>query len=250
MAAPLSLGYIMTRVSEPPSAASPFASTRARLTRMADGRMVWLTAAAVVMVTALLLSMSRSGILALVAAAGVSALTVRRPLLHNRRRWLVGVLLLTAGIAFARVDIPGLAGRFAQAGPGLESRAQIWRDTLPLVRDFWLTGSGVGSYRTAMLYYQRADRVVQFNQAHNHYLQVAAEGGMVLVSILVAMLTALARTIRKQLRAESSGAYWIRAGAACGLLAAALQSLWETGLIMPANAGLAAVVAAIASYER
>ena len=250
MAAPLSLGYIMTRVSEPPGAAPPFASTRARLTRMADGRMVWLTAAAVVMMTALLLSMSRSGILSLVAAAAISALTVRRPLLQNRRWWLVGVLLLTAGIAFARVDIPGLAGRFAQAGPGLEDRARIWRDTLPLVRDFWLTGSGVGSYRTAMLYYQRADRVVQFNQAHNHYLQVAAEGGVLLLGLVIGAIAALARMTRRQLSADLAGAYWIRAGAACGLLAVALQSLWETGLVMPANAALAAVVAAIASYER
>ena len=249
MAAPLSLGYIMTRVSEPPGAAPPFASTRARLTRVADGRMVWLTAAAVVMMTALLLSMSRSGILALVAAAAISALTVR-PLLQNRRWWLVGVLLLTAGIAFARVDIPGLAGRFAQAGPGLEDRARIWRDTLPLVRDFWLTGSGVGSYRTAMLYYQRADRVVQFNQAHNHYLQVAAEGGVLLLGLVIGAIAALARMTRRQLSADLAGAYWIRAGAACGLLAVALQSLWETGLVMPANAALAAVVAAIASYER
>ena len=250
MAAPLSLGYIMTRVSEPPRAASPFTSTRVRLARMADGRMVWLTAAAVVMIAALLLSMSRSGILALLAAAGISALTVRRPLLQNRRWWALGVLLLTAGIAFARVDIPGLADRFAQAGPGLESRARIWRDTLPLVRDFWLTGSGVGSYRTAMLYYQRADRVVQFNQAHNHYLQAAAEGGVLLLGLVIAAIATLARVTRQQLSADLAGAYWIRAGAACGLLAVALQSLWETGLVMPANAALAAVIAAIASYER
>jgi hypothetical protein len=33
-------------------------------------------------------------------------------------------------------------------------------------------------------------------------------------------------------------------------MAVALQSVWETGLVMPANAALAAVVAAIASYER
>jgi hypothetical protein len=49
---------------------------------------------------------------------------------------------------------------------------------------------------------------------------------------------------------DASGTYWIRAGAATGLLAVALQSFWETGLVMPANAALAAVLAAIAVHER
>jgi hypothetical protein len=56
--------------------------------------------------------------------------------------------------------------------------------------------------------------------------------------------------MRKRLSADTSGAYWIRAGAATGLVAVALQSLWETGLVMPANAALAAVLAAIALHER
>ena len=71
-----------------------------------------------------------------------------------------------------------------------------------------------------------------------------------LVSLLVALLTMLVRATRRQLAMDLSGAYWMRAGAACGLLAVALQSLWETGLVMPANAALAAVLAAIAAYER
>jgi O-antigen ligase len=160
------------------------------------------------------------------------------------------MLVLIVGFALTRADIPALAERFGQSGSGVRDRMRIWSDTLPVVKDFWLTGTGAGTYRTAMLYYQRADRNVQFNQAHNHYLQAAAEGGIVVTSLLVAMLVGLVRRIRGQLEEESSGAYWIRVGAACGLLAVALQAFWETGLVMPANAALAAVLAAIASHER
>ena len=39
--------------------------------------------------------------------------------------------------------------------------------------------------------------------------------------------------------------YFIRAGALSGLVGVALQSVWETGLTIPANAALAAVLAAI-----
>jgi len=250
MAAPLCVGYIMTRAGAPQAPRSPFVSARARVTRMADGRMAWLAVAAVVMMAALLTSMSRSGILSLGAAVVISSRALPGRPLRGGRWWAIGILVIAAGVAVARVDIPGLAGRFAQSGSDVENRVRIWRDTLPLVSDFWLTGSGVGSYRTAMLFYQRADRVVQFNQAHNHYLQAVAEGGVVLLGLVLAGIRSLARATREQLSADPSGAYWIRAGAACGLTAVALQSVWETGLVMPANAALAAVVAAIASYER
>ena len=250
MAVPLCVGYIMTRAATPPGTPAQFVNARARVTRLADGRMAWLVVAAVVMIAALLLSMSRSGILSLSAAAIVTSLTLPGRPLRGGKWWALGLLVITAGIAFARVDIPGLASRFAQSGSGVENRMRIWKDTLPLVGDFWLTGSGAGSYRTAMLFYQRADRVVQFNQAHNHYLQALAEGGVVLLGLVLVGIGCLTRAVRKQLSADQSGTYWIRAGAACALIAVALQGLWETGLVMPANAALAAVVAAVATYER
>ena len=101
-------------------------------------------------------------------------------------------------------------------------------------------GTGVGTYRTAMLYYQRSERVVQFNQAHNHYLQATAEGGMVLLGLIGCACIALARAVRERLSSDTAGTYWIRAGAATALLAVALQSLWETGLVMPANVSIPA----------
>ena len=43
--------------------------------------------------------------------------------------------------------------------------------------------------------------------------------------------------------------YWIRAGALSGLAGAAAQSVWETGLVTPANAALASILAAIVIHE-
>jgi O-antigen ligase len=249
MAAPLCFGYLMARADSPDTANAEFMSRRAKLTRLLDGRSAWLVFACALMTAALLLSLSRSGILALAAAATIS-MAGWRPRVIRRRWWVAAGLVLLLGYAFSRADLSALADRFGRSGTGIQNRLTIWRETLPIVRDFWITGTGAGTYRDAMLYYQRADRIVQFNQAHNHYLQVATEGGIVLVGLMVAGLTALTRTIRQRLEAESTGAFWIRGGAACGLLAVALQSLWETGLVMPANAALAAVLAAIACHQR
>jgi putative inorganic carbon (HCO3(-)) transporter len=250
MAAPVCFGYIIARANAPAPASGSLMSRRAKLTRMADGRMAWLAVAGAMMIVALLVSMSRSGILSLAVAVGISAIGLQRRA-TNRGWWVAGVLVLALGLALARAEIPALAERFVRSRTSVEDRLRIWSDTLPMVRDFWLTGTGAGTYRTAMLYYQRADRVdVQFNQAHNHYLQAAAEGGIVLEGLILAGLFALSATVRERLGSERTGAFWIRAGSACGLLAVALQSLWETGLVMPANAALAAVLAAIACHER
>jgi hypothetical protein len=43
--------------------------------------------------------------------------------------------------------------------------------------------------------------------------------------------------------------YWVRAGAASGLVAVAVQSIWETGLRVPANTLLFAVLAAVSLHR-
>ena len=50
-----------------------------------------------------------------------------------------------------------------------------------------------------MLYYQRSERVVQFNQAHNHYLQLVAEGGLIMAACLAVALVGLRRAVRERL---------------------------------------------------
>ena len=69
----------------------------------------------------------------------------------------------------------------------------IWRETLPVVRDVWLAGTGAGTYQKAMMVYQQSERTVYFNQPHNHYLQVAAEGGLLLAGAVSLALAAFAR---------------------------------------------------------
>ena len=51
------------------------------------------------------------------------------------------------------------------------------------------------------------------------------------------------------LRTDRSAIFWIRAGAIAGIVAAAVQSVWDTALRTPANGVLFAVVAAIALHD-
>jgi hypothetical protein len=249
MALPLCLGYIAARTgarTEGPE----HVSARTRFAHAIDPRTAWLMAAGVTILVALLLSLSRSGALALgVSAVGTVVLCRHRLDRRRRRRVLtIAAVVVVCGLAWA--DIPALRGRVAGAQTGMANRVTIWRETIPIVRDFWLTGTGAGTYQRAMFVYQRSTRTVYFNQAHNHYLQVAAEGGLLLAGIVTIVLAAFLRTAHERLTSDTSGLFWIRAGAACGLGAVALQSVWETGLVMPANATLAALLAALVIHER
>ena len=249
MALPLSLGYLVARLTtrrEQPA----HVSRRARIVRAIDPRTAWLLCAAGMMLVALLLSLSRSGVVALGVSAMLTFVLARRRIDARHRRTLLAGVALVVFVGLAWADLPALRERAAGTQSGLANRMTIWRETMPIVKDFWLTGTGAGTYQHAMYVYQRSERKVFFNQAHNHYLQVAAEGGIVLAGI-VALATALcAAAARRRIARDASGLAWIRIGAACGLGAVAVQSVWETGLVMPANAALAAVLAAIAVHER
>jgi O-antigen ligase len=128
-------------------------------------------------------------------------------------------------------------------------RPAIWRDTWRMASDFWLTGVGAGAFQRGMLAYQEGSRLFFFNHAHDEYLQLFAEGGvMLLVPAAVAVLAAIA-VMARYLGADRTAMFWVRAGAVSGLIAVAVQSIWDTGLRMPANGVLFAVIAAIALHE-
>jgi O-antigen ligase len=186
--------------------------------------------------------------------AGCAVLLARDRLLEDTTRHLRPAFFVGAAAALSilvvalRVDPAVVSGRFASAGVGIADRFLIWRDTVDVVRDFWLTGTGVGTYQVSMAVYQQTMPGVIFNQAHNHYLQVISEGGILVGIPAALMLVVFAREAHSRLLADRSGMFWLRAGAASGLCGVAVQSFLETGLTTPANAALAAVAAAILTH--
>jgi O-antigen ligase len=252
LAIPPVLGYLAAHVIAHRHEFPPNTPWQTRLRIMADGRAIWLFATAVAMVVALVVSLSRSAMFGLGVACVGAALF--RPPAGTRGRfrplWIAGALVLVAAAVFMNVSPRAIAGRIAQAPVSAAGRWVIWRETMPIVRDFWLTGTGAGTYETVMLVYQRTMAGVRFNTAHNHYLQFLAEGGLMLTVPFVLALRALWRDAREMLARDDSAIYFLRAGAVCGLAGAAAQSLWDTGLTTPANAYLAAILVAVVVHNR
>jgi O-antigen ligase len=209
----------------------------------------WAGAAGIVMVVALVLSTSRSGIIALGASLVTGAWLARTRLTRLTAAIALLLLLASAAIVAAYANAHPLLGRLQEAVNGGDGgRRQAWAETARIIRDFPLTGTGLGSYRTAMLVYQQSNRDILINQAHNQYLHLFAEGGLLLsVPVLLAAL-AFIRLFRLRLAQDTTSSAWLRIGGGVAIVAAAVQGLWETGLRIPANGLLFAAAAAVAVH--
>ena len=225
-------------------------SWRARLAHALDGRSMILALAVVLLIVGVALGASRSTMVALAAAAGYVALAA--PARDRRRGSLRTMAIVVAGaVAFlAYVDAGQLLTRIDETRQlGLAQRAAIWRDTFGIIRDFPIAGVGAGNFPVAMRLYQTSDRTYFWNEAHNEYLQVAAEGGLLLMIPAAVAVVALAISGWQSLRHRHDHMHWMRLGASAALLAAAVQAIWETGLSLPANGMLAGVAAAILLHQ-
>ena len=172
---------VSARAGARSTAAASFSQRLAAALKQLGSIRIWLVAAICLMTLAVLISTSRSGIIGLMGSLTASAWLSR-----NRRG--SGVLPmddLSGGAAGTRRDLvrelrrAGCAvrrdrsSRHPQAGDG---RA-IWADAGRVIRDFAITGTGAGTFGTAIAVYQTAEPGYSIGHAHNHYLQVAAEGG-------------------------------------------------------------------------
>ena len=244
MGIPLTAGYIAARIQ------SRRGNPGRPLAEIVDGSAVWLVGSVCLMSAALLTSLSRSGLIGAGAALLSFLWLSRARVSRSGRLRLLAAGVLVLAIAMTYVEAGALTGRLEETlAIGIGGRQTIWRETWGMTRDFWFTGVGAGAYERGMLVYQQTRSGFTFNHAHDEYLQLAAEGGWLLSLPAALALIAGAWQIGRQLRADRTSIFWIRAGAASGVVAIAVQSVWDTGLRMPANAVLFALLAAVALHE-
>jgi O-antigen ligase len=224
--------------------------------------------AATVMVVALITSLSRGGMIS-VAASALFLLVMRARLKKQEvpsrpvrgAAWLqraaVAVAILVAvGVAVLWIDADAVINRVTKGGltasdPRTEtffqSRGWIWQDTVAMIAANPILGVGIGAYQTAHPIYSRLDRSLIVGYAHNDYLQVLADCGIVGGAIALWFLVVVWRAIASSIKAHDALLRWQALGASAGIFALLVHSLFDFNLQIPANALLFLLLLAIVS---
>lgn len=196
---------------------------------------------ALVIAVSAFVSMSRGGMLSCLAGLLVFGVG----LAVTTGDWRRGLgLALFVGILLSAVGIFGWDPIFAdfqrlRGADGLihEQRPDYWRDSLQLVHDYPIVGTGFGTFSDAYRMVQRigtGDKLV--DHAHNDYVELLTDGGLLGCLLVAGLIVAVAAPCwRAWRRRRSRTSRLLTLGVACGLVAMALHCLVEFNLHIGAN---------------
>ncbi len=191
----------------------------------------------------LYLTESRSGWLGAAAGLGLAAalIALRRSVKRFVTMLVVlPVLALALGAALWSVS-PMVRERVKGAmvhdpDSAVQARFDVWRDTLPMIREKPWLGHGPGSYRWVYPRFRSHNFALLINYAHNEYLHFASDYGLVGLAFMLAVAgTGLAGFLRLLRRVErDKDAYFI--AALCGsVAAAAVHAVFDFNLHIYSN---------------
>ncbi|HJQ97092.1 MAG TPA: O-antigen ligase family protein [Candidatus Polarisedimenticolaceae bacterium] len=197
----------------------------------------------------MVLSGSRGGAIAFVA--GIAVLVPSRKLRGLLAAATVVVLVVGLAVGLASwlgPDVKTLqTGLFAEnlRDPSFAMRSDIWGRTWQILADHPATGTGLGTFARAYATYDREGEWLGTRYAHNDFLQLASETGIVGAGLSIWLLVAVGwRVLLPALRPVAPArTRWTTAGLAAAVFAMLVHSVVDFSLQIPAVAALFAVLA-------
>jgi len=219
-------------------------------------RSLTLLALAGLLATGLIASLSRgawmTAILAAVLAWGASRLAL------STRKFAVVILSLVCLIASVvaltgiRDTITERAEEVSVARLSGDQRWEHWKDGARAAWHYLPAGSGLGTYGFATLPHQTGPRRSWFREAHNQYLEILTESGIVGIGLLLSAMVWFSMTTWRLLRQDEQRekSSWGLLGLVI-LICGSVQSLFDFVLMIPANLLLyASLMGIVAGTER
>jgi len=204
----------------------------------------------VMMVLGVIFSFSRGGILSV--SFTLMALSLLTLLKVRRKSWgMVIVSLAALAVGFSLwIGIGTVVFRFQQMGQSsylhTSERSMIWSDTLHLLRENPILGTGLGTFGEALRPFQTRLVNMYIDHAHNDYLEFASDTGAVGFSLLfLPIFYLLGRMIIVFLKDPRRYRGAILLGCIGSTLGLLIHSLTDFNLHIPANALIFAVVLGI-----
>ncbi len=133
--------------------------------------------------------------------------------------------------------------------PARINRGQIWSTTVELIKQNPLAGFGFGAYAAAITGFDTSAGKFSLEEAHNDYLELAANGGMAAVFLVLWFAIAVGRKIVGNFRSSAETDIALCFGATVGIAGVAFHSLVDFGLHVPVNILVLFVLIVIATAQ-
>jgi O-antigen ligase len=193
------------------------------------------------MLIALIATQSRLGIVASLAGLIVTAILIRHRSGTPAIRLMAegGVALLALGFFVALLGAGGLTDRLLFTSADGVTRLALYSQTLTMIMERPLTGYGMDAFGTAFEAFRAPplNEPVSYDLAHNSYLTLWAEFGLIAGSAPIFALGLVALRLTQRLDFDN-GFPGMAAAALGALVLVALHSLGDFSLEIPANAYL------------
>ena len=222
-------------------------------------RLPFVIAAAVIMAISIVLTGSRGALLGVIASFATIAGLSFYDRKSDRQRVLspmlvaamCGLILIVTGVVVTFLgDSDSLLRSTGLSVAGSDfttGRREFWRVALKMFFDHPIIGVGFDAFGVGFSKYDPSSGLFRVEQAHNDYLQMLADGGIVAFACVVGFIYLLVRKSLRAIRETSNGfPRGASIGAFAGCVAMVVHSFVDFPLRTSANAFVFLILASIA----
>lgn len=160
-------------------------------TRRRNGEKSFYGFLTVIMAVSLFFSLSRGGIIGFLAGVSLFSILLGKNNLQTRGVWIIGVFLAALLSYLLYLGVDPIVQRFYHSDVTTDDRLVVGAATINAIKDFWLTGSGLGTFVNVFPLYSPSDITEIFDHAHNDYLEFILETGIIGLLMLLAFISLL-----------------------------------------------------------
>ncbi len=196
---------------------------------------------AVLIATSVFVSLSRGGMISLSLALLVLVIMLLRYRSVPGKRVLfylfIPALVVFSVGWFGWEPILERFGKIYVDGTINELRLDIWRDSFQIIKDFYLFGTGFGTYEDIYPAYQSiTTNNLIVDHAHNDYLELLTDGGIIALFLVLWFMTVLFRKSFETFhRRRENYSVYLFLGCLTGMIAIFIHSFVDFNLQNPAN---------------
>lgn len=157
----------------------------------------------------------------------------------KRSTKVMRTVLLVVVFAVILIGIKPVVERFSFAALAHEVRPVYFKNTVEIIKDFPIAGTGLGTYLYAYPMYEKKYSGDLLDHAHNDYLELLAEGGIVAGGLMIIVaFGALIWLFTRWTRRNDHLVRGVGLGCLVGIASILIHSLTDFNLHITANAVL------------